>query len=83
MGTAMMKSTMVIAAEKPLQKVARYSRPSTSSEEEAEDVLRKGEQQAQHRALGIELVRTKRTQNAQAHIFLAADTVFFTVFSPV
>ena len=29
MGTAMMKSTMVIAAEKPLQKVARYSRPST------------------------------------------------------
>ena len=29
MGTAMMKSTMVMAAEKPLQKVARYSRPST------------------------------------------------------
>ena len=64
MGTAMMKSTMVIAAEKPLQKGCQI-------------------QQAQHRALGIELVRTKRTQNAQAHILLAADTVLFTVFSPV
>mgnify|MGYP003171404504 CR=1 FL=1 len=56
MGTAMMKSTMVIAAEI---------------------------QQAQHRTLGIELVRTKRTQNAQVHILLTADTVLFTVFSPV
>ena len=36
MGTAMMKSTMVIAAEKPLQKVARYSRPSTGPQTQAQ-----------------------------------------------